>query len=175
MLTYRTLVLGDFWDQSDSPCRPGEEFRSEKARRLNDWWWRGHDGRIPSKSSFDILDHFDAAPEIFLVEVLEDGSFVTRIIGEKARVCVEPGRLGTVIRHDDDRPFIRTLHKHYSLVAQEKIPFKCACMATYISAKGFVFEGLDCPLSLDGTRVTHIIGILTLQQTQPGCLPYAGG
>jgi hypothetical protein len=164
MLTYRTTILTDLWDQIDVPCRPDEEFWSPRAKRLCEWWWREHQGRIPLKSRFDILEHLDAAPDIFLVEVQSDGSFLTRIIGENAKISVEESRLGLLICHDDERRHIRELHAHYNLVAQSKIPFRCVCRAIYDNKKHAVFEGVDCPLSLDGYTVSHIIGILTLQQ-----------
>jgi hypothetical protein len=44
----------------------------------------------------------------------------------------------------------------------ERRPVLCTSKVHYADMNPMLFEGLDCPLSLDGTKVSHIIGVLSM-------------
>lgn len=162
MLSYRAHVVSGFFDQKEEPCTRDSRLSSAAAAKLRDWWWREATAGLPRRSRFDILEHFDAAPDLFLVEVLADGSFRTRIVGERAKTRVEAGRAGSVIGRDSLRKFMQVLWRHYTNVVALQAPVACTGHVQYAGRPSCLYEGLDCPLTADGTGITHIVGILTM-------------
>lgn len=162
MLSYRNDVVSGLFEQAEHVCLPDSALRSVTASRLRDWWWREAESGLPRKQRFDVLEHFDAAPDLFLVEVLPDDEFRTRLIGENAKAHVEAGRLGAILRWNDPQAFRQVLWRYYHRVVIERRPMMCMGDVHYAATKSRLYEGLDCPLSTDGTQVTHILGILTV-------------
>lgn len=162
MLSYKLHVVSGLFNQTSYPCSRDTDLNSPAARRLRDWWWREAEHGIPRKNRFDIVDHFDAAPDLFLVEVLAGERFRTRIIGEQAKMHVEAGRAGSVISQDSTQKFLKILWQHYNDVISRKEPIMCKGYVEYEKNRCCLYEGLDCPLSSDGNTVTHIVGILTV-------------
>ncbi len=162
MLSYKTHVISGLFNQTSYPCSEHTDLTSPAARKLRDWWWREAQAGIPRKRCFDIIDHFDAAPDLFLIEVLAGDRFRTRIIGEQAKTLVEDGRAGAIISQDNPQKFLKILWEHYTEVVSRKEPIMCRGYVEYKQDRCCLYEGLDCPLSSDGNTVTHIIGILNI-------------
>lgn len=159
MLSYRTDVIRGLFEQAEHVCMPDSALRSAAASSLRDWWWREGADDLPRKERFDVLDHFNAAPDLFLVEVLPHGEFRTRLIGENAKAHVETGRLGAILRWNDPQSHRQVLWRYYQRVIAERRPMTCTGDVHYAATKSRLYEGLDCPLSADGIQVTHIIGL----------------
>lgn len=162
MLSYRSDVVRGLFEQAEQVCMPDSVLRSATAARLRDWWWREAADGVPRRERFDVLDHFEAAPDLFLVEVLPHGEFRTRLIGENAKAHVEAGRLGAIIQWNDPQAFRQVLWQYYQRIVTERRPMTCVGDVHYAATKSRLYEGLDCPLSTDGTRVTQILGLLTV-------------
>lgn len=162
MVSYRSHVVSGLFDQTENVCFPGMALRSPVATSLLNWWWQESKNGIPPKSCFDILEHFDAAPDLFLIEVLPNRAFRTRLIGERAKSYVEEGRLGYIICKDDPKDFLAVLWRHYSKVVEKKLPVLCTGHVSYTAQQSQLYEGLDCPLTTNGHTVTYIIGIIKI-------------
>jgi hypothetical protein len=57
-------------------------FRSQKAKHLAGWWMTANGGRMPTRAMFDIADHRPIVANLFLVDVLPEGEFLFKLLGE---------------------------------------------------------------------------------------------
>ena len=69
-------------------------FRSQKAKHLAGWWMTANGGRMPTRTMFDIADHRPIVANLFLVDVLPEGEFLFKLLGEVVIQIIGRNRTG---------------------------------------------------------------------------------
>ena len=119
MVRLQILVMGENQppsDQSPSETAAALKFREAGGagnvlpnapilRRLLAYWQSkcGPDGRLPSRADIDPLDLRSMLPNIYLIDVLPDGKFRLRLLGEAHVAVYGHGLVGRIIDDDRDR------------------------------------------------------------------------
>ncbi|HNB25427.1 MAG TPA: PAS domain-containing protein [Alphaproteobacteria bacterium] len=129
-------------------------------------YWRGlagRLGRLPKRSEFDPVDTPGVLPNLFLVDVVRDGTaeprFRFRLLGGAitARESVRPGRFLDEFpaMRDSDR-----IMRHYHDALDLKVRVRAATLAWDHPTKDFItYHALLLPLSEDGHRVDTLLGL----------------
>ena len=136
-----------------------EEFVSPAVRRLFEWWL-GFAPDLPKRSDFDILEMTDIAAHLFLVRMVEPGTFEYRLRGERVSELVGVRGSGDRYGCNDDDEGGRQLAEYYQGIVQTRAPFRC--LGSFVEGATFAtaFEAVDCPLVDETGSVTHIIGAI---------------
>ncbi|WP_207485108.1 PAS domain-containing protein [Arenibaculum pallidiluteum] len=143
-------------------------FLTRKAGRLHSWWHRTAAGRLPLRREFDVLDHWDMAPNLFLVEALPGGQFLMRLQGESVISLFGANSTGQLISEAAALgEFGQAIHEHYSGTATRSTCRRCVGTLERVGERSWIsFESLDCPLSRDGTGTDFILGVVeVIEQT----------
>ncbi|WP_419905244.1 hypothetical protein [Kiloniella sp.] len=137
------------------------QFKTEACKEVFEWW-QSYQPDMPQKNQFDILDHIEKAPNIFLIAVLGNGQFRYCLHGEEVVRLVGKSQAGTLFSVDnadnDLSRFARFL---------EELCSKKSAMHSYgtLDAHGksyLNFESLDFPLVDEQGVITHTVGLITL-------------
>ncbi|KLN60159.1 hypothetical protein WH96_13305 [Kiloniella spongiae] len=130
-------------------------------------WWLSFAPNTPAKSDFDILDHIDLIPDIFLVKRLNDTDFEFRVHGESANNIFDDN-IGKTIStngsetNDKEKEDVR-LAKYYVELLKQPCCLRNEGNLPFLKKEHIRFESLDCPLLDENKKLTYIIGtIMTL-------------
>ena len=137
------------------------EFLSPKVKHLYRWWATANGGRIPSRRSFDIVDHRPIVANLFVTDVLETGEFQFRIFGEGVNRIIGRNRTGETVKHADKGEYGHELYQYYRTVVAERVCRKCNGTLKFAIGGARRFESIDCPLTDDrGEKISTIIGVM---------------
>lgn len=157
----RTLRISTIHGVRESIVTPETRFRSPKVRALHDWWTAESAHGLPLRSAFDVVRHKAIVPNLFLVEVLPDGSFLLKLHGQTVIEMFGVNNTGRVVTdHVGVGEYGHALHEYYTEIVRTRLCRQCDGSLDHID-RGFVrFEAIDCPLSRDGGRVDYILGAI---------------
>lgn len=125
-------------------------------------YWRSKcsgDGKLPRRADIDPLELRGLLPNIYLVDVLPDGKFRVRLLGEAHIAVYGPGLVGRVI--DDIFPpdSADLFNRLYAAVVRRRAPIINRGQITWWSNREWMrFEGLHAPLAADGVTIDTIFG-----------------
>lgn len=130
-------------------------------RHLLAYWQSkcGPDGRLPSRADIDPLDLRGMLPNVYLIDVLPDGKFRVRLLGEAHVAVYGPGLVGRII--DDIFPphSAAEFNRLYAAVVKRRSYLINRGQITWWQNREWVrFEGLHAPLADDGTTIDCIFG-----------------
>lgn len=119
----------------------------------------GADGRLPSRRDLDPLELRGLLPNIYLIDVVEDGRFRVRLMGEAHVEVYGPGLVGRVI--DDIFPagVAAEFNRLYAAVVRRREPVINRGQVTWLKSFDWMrYEGLHAPLASDGVKIDGILG-----------------
>lgn len=136
-----------------------DDFASPAVRRLYEWW-TGFAPDIPQRKDFDVLNLADIAAHLFLVRLVEPGTFEFRLRGERVAELVGARGSGDRYSCDDADDGHRQLAEYYQSILDSRRPQ--ACRGSFEDGVTFAtgFEAVDCPLLDEAGNATHIIGAI---------------
>jgi hypothetical protein len=137
-------------------------FASPITRHLRDWWLNANDGEVPLRRQFDITEHAVIAPNVFLVEVLGDGSFRFKVVGEEVIRMIGRNNTGQRVTSSETTEVGHALEEYYHSIVRERVSKLCKGSLAFAYKDYWRFESLDCPLTADGERIDFIIGVMAL-------------
>jgi hypothetical protein len=136
-------------------------FESAKTKHLYDWWASANDGQMPRRRQFDILSHRPIVANLFLTEVLPDGNFQFRLLGEEVIQIIGRNRTGETVRQAAEGEYGHELYTYYRSVMTGRICRRCTGALFFATKGARRFESIDCPLADDnGEQVAVIIGVM---------------
>ncbi|MFN4311574.1 MAG: PAS domain-containing protein [Ferrovibrio sp.] len=135
--------------------------RSPILQRLLAYWQSkcGPDGRLPGRTDLDPLDLRTLLPNIYLIDVLPEGGFRVRLLGEAHVAVYGPGLVGRTI--DDIFPphSAAEFNRLYSAVVRRRTHVINQGQVTWWQSHEWLrYEGLHAPLAADGVRIDCIFG-----------------
>ncbi|WP_259780560.1 hypothetical protein [Aestuariispira ectoiniformans] len=162
---YRILaVKREIVDVASMALTSRDQIATEVCRSLYDWWEAAagdHGGEAPW-ASFDIVDHRELAPHLYLLKVAGEGeSFEFSLHGEfPKRMFADRCWNKQSVAPDDDHPVKAKLYHHYydSFIGrQPKRSLGKVCSEGLLSSN---FESVDLPLFDTDGRVIRFIGAI---------------
>lgn len=117
------------------------------------------DGRLPQRADIDPLELRGLLRNIYLVDVLPEGQFRIRLLGEAHVAIYGPGLVGRII-DDIFPPDSATLFNSlYAAVVRRRAPILNRGQITWWSNHEWMrYEGLHAPLAGDGLAIDTIFG-----------------
>jgi hypothetical protein len=166
---HRDSLLSRVYGIREETVTGATRLLTPKVARLFAWWQRHAEGRVPLRRDFDVLDHWDMAPHLFLVEALRDGQFLMRLEGEAVITLFGVNNTGKLIsRSTGLGDYGHAIHEYYEGLVAERSCRRCVGNLERVNERGWIsFESLDCPLSRDGERVDFIIGVMDVVANAP--------
>jgi hypothetical protein len=150
-------------DVVETPIDVSSEFESRKVKGLHEWWLSAAGGRMPARKQFDVLEHKSIVPNLFLVEVLGDGQYRFRLMGEDVIQIIGRNRKGETVARDEGGEYGHELAIYYDSIVAERACRRCTGSLVFATRGSRRFESIDCPLGDDtGTRVAAIVGVMDL-------------
>lgn len=122
------------------------------------------DGRLPGRADIDPLELRGLLPNIYLVDVLAEGKFRIRLLGEAQVAVYGPGLVGRLI--DDIFPPepAAEFNRLYSAVVRRRAPVINRGQVTWWNNREWMrYEGLHAPLAADGVTIDTIFGAGTFE------------
>ena len=145
----------------DTVVDKATRFESAKVRHLYDWWASANGGQMPRRRQFDILGHRPIIANLFLTEVLPDGNFQFRLLGEEVIQIIGRNRTGETVRQAADGEYGHELYNYYHSVVMGRVCRRCTGALFFAREGARRFESIDCPLAADdGAQVSVIIGVM---------------
>lgn len=137
----------------------GSTFKTDPCRALAAWWKGSSDNTVPCRCAFDITEHPQLAPYLFLVDIPEPGAYRFRLMGEMAKTVVGVNSTGLVLRRAEVRGQNAMLVDYYEQIITTRQPWSCeGNLAGYEG-----FESIDCPLTVPGTdAIGGLIGAIAV-------------
>jgi len=158
----RNLAISRIYGVHEETVSDATEFLSPKVAQLYRWW-RSHaqDGSLPLRRAFDIAEHTDIIPDLFLVEVLADGQFLMKLEGERVIDLFGVNRARDIISLSEGAAdYGHALAEYYQSVVDERLCRLCTGNLEHLGHRQWIdFESIDCPLSRDGGQVDFILGV----------------
>lgn len=136
-------------------------FKSEKAKRLYNWW-SSFQPLLPNRSAFDIIDHIEDASNIFLFEAIDDHNFIYRVTGEEVKRIVGKSLLVGENLIADGSQEQYALINYLRQVCETGNCHKCVGGVAISNTRHTKFESIDCPLLGDDGKVQYILGMIEL-------------
>lgn len=164
----RNLAISRIYGVGEETVSDDTPFLSPKLAGLYRWWRaqaeaqaQAGQGRLPLRRAFDIAEHTAIIPDVFLVEVLDDGGFLMKLEGERVIELFGVNLTGRVITQAaDPEEYGHALAEYYQSVVDDRVCRRCTGNMERLNRRQWVeFESLDCPLSRDGERVDFILGV----------------
>lgn len=152
-------------DQMESiPADRKIDFQSNRVARLRAWWCRasGAGAQMPRKLDFDIIHHFDLAPNLFLAERGDDGRFRYRIRGETILWMFGGLQRGRSVAAYASEEFQQNIEDYYNDVLAKGFPVLLRGDLRFVNGLGAAFESLDCPLAGPDGTPRYILGLADL-------------
>ncbi|WP_125933286.1 hypothetical protein [Kiloniella majae] len=147
------------------PVTSKEELIGLSNRALMEWWL-SFAPKTPLKSDFDILEHIDLVPDIFLVKRLNETDFEFRVHGESANNIFDE-YIGKIIstqgpqNNDRERKDVQ-LAQYYVEILNQPSCVRNEGILSFLKKKNVKFESLDCPLLDEQGNLAYIIGTITI-------------
>lgn len=141
---------------------PATSFRNASVAGLYAWWLQASGGSVPLKRQFDVTAHPQLAASLFLVELLDDGDFRFRLVGERVITLLGRNSTGKRVRNIYRDDFGHALDEYYASILADGRCRRCSGSLAFAYKDYWRFESVDCPLSSDGTRLDFILGALDL-------------
>lgn len=161
----RDLALSRVYGIDEQTVTDTTVFLTTKVSHLYDWWRSCAPGnppaRLPLRREFDVADHVQIVPDLFLVEVLPDNRFLMKLEGERVIELFGINNTGRIIAEGaGEEDFGHALAEYYRVIVEEKRCRRSIGNLERMYDRCWVeFESIDCPLSRDGDRVDYIIGV----------------
>lgn len=161
------LRQSEFHHVDQVVCVPADRdiaFQSSRVARLKAWWCRAseHGVQMPRKLDFDIIQHFDLAPNLFLAELGQDGHFFYRIRGETILWMFGGAQRGRDVSAYRQAEFRQDVEDYYREVFAGGFPVLLKGDLRFANGLGAAFESLDCPLAGPDGTPRYILGIADL-------------
>ena len=122
------------------------------------------DGRLPRRADIDPLQLRSLLPSIYLIDVVPEGKFRVRLLGEAHVAIYGTGQVGRII--DDIFPpdSAAMFNRLYAAVVRRRAPIVNRGQVTWWSNREWMrFEGLHAPLASDGFAIDTIFGAGTFE------------
>lgn len=161
----RDLAISRVYGIDEQTVTDTTSFLTSKVARFYEWWRSCALGsstvRLPLRREFDITDHIEIVPDLFLVEVLPDDGFLMKLEGERVIELFGANISGRIIREGaGEADYGHALAEYYRSIVDEKRCRRCiGNLERMYDRRWIEFESIDCPLSRDGDRVDFIIGV----------------
>lgn len=137
--------------QSSDLTHPG-------CRELYDWW-HGHQPEQPARHSFDIVDHPQLAPDIYLTELLDGRQFRVRLQGEQVKSLMAPVGFPLSFALGDPDP-IGQVASNYVQSITRNVPLRHTGTLKSFEKDFVSFEGVDVPLAGTDKNRGYILGVI---------------
>lgn len=123
------------------------------------WQSKCRDGRLPGRADIDPLDLRELLPFVYLIDVLPDGIFRIRLLGEEHIAVYGHGLVGRTI-DEAFRPAVAAeFNRLYAAVVRRREPVLNRGQVTWMPHRAWMhYEGLHAPLASDGAAVDTIFG-----------------
>jgi len=119
-----------------------------ELRALWCWWRDAATEGIPRRDRFDIAEHPQLAPHLYLIERMP-GGYRLRLAGESFAQMFNRRR-GHEWRHDAEVPLARAFAGYFDFVLESGRSYHSAGRLRCEWSDWFRFESLICPLRRDG-------------------------
>lgn len=133
------------------------------------WQSKCHaDGRLPARRDIDPVELSTLLPYVYLIDVLPDGKFRIRLLGEEHVAIYGHGLIGKVI--DDIFPpaSATEFNRLYTAVVRRRHPVINRGQISWLRNKEWMrYEGMHAPLADDGQRIDTIFGAGAFDGTEP--------
>lgn len=142
--------------------------RAPVLQTLLSYWQSkcGADGRLPGRHDLDPLELRGLLPNIYLIDVMADGRFRVRLMGEAHVDVYGPGLVGRII--DDIFPpaVAAEFNRLYAAVVRRRVPMINRGQVTWLKSFDWMhYEGLHAPLADDGVKIDCIFGAGAFEAT----------
>ncbi|PHQ68012.1 MAG: hypothetical protein COB93_10705 [Sneathiella sp.] len=138
----------------------GEDFKTEPVRSLYDWW-RTYAPTLPRYADFDIANHWDISPHLYVIQYLEPGKYLYRLNGEHVVEAVGISKRGHEITIKDSLLENRLLASYLDLLREEGTCKRCYGTLALLGKSHLQFESVDCPIAGDNGQIAFIIGAIS--------------
>jgi hypothetical protein len=169
----RDLALTRVYGIAEETVTDTTVFLSPKVAHLYTWWRsRARSDlagaalaadaplRLPLRREFDIADHAQIVPDLFLVEVLPSGEFLMKLEGERVIELFGVNVTGRIITEGTEGDYGHALAEYYRGIVEERLCRRCVGNLEQVDDRRWIeFESIDCPLSRDGRQVDFILGV----------------
>lgn len=151
------------------PAGMQTQFQSNRVARLRGWWCEKSGGGVhmPLRSDFDILDHFDLAPNLFLAQRDEAGHFVYRVRGETVLWLFGGKERGPSVAAYTANEFQQNVDEYYQSILQDGAPVLLRGDVSFANGRSSAFESIDCPLADDEGVPRFILGLADIVPGKP--------
>ncbi|WP_420547088.1 PAS domain-containing protein [Curvivirga sp.] len=149
----------NFEDVSRVYIQSCDDFLSIQARQLYEWW-QSFTSKLPHRDDFCIEENWHIAPNLFLIECLDNGKYLYRLNGEEVRNLVGKNQAGSHFSIEGETPELISLAKYLDGLCHLKKPIRCEGSLAAFGKNHKRFESLDCPLFDEHGNVSFIIGII---------------
>jgi len=149
--------------------RNSDELITPKVQNLYAWW-SSFEPNIPLRNDFDIIDHACMAANIFFLEVISIGSYRYKVCGEEVTQIVGGNNSGKVFTYiaepaDQKDEQCNELVSYYDKIIADRCCKTCNGHFTITNKYIRNFESIDCPLTNEQGKITHIVGVIDLLPT----------
>jgi hypothetical protein len=124
-------------------------------------WWNSGPATPPTRSKFDIIDHWRFAPNFFVIRVIDPQSFEVALVGDEVVQLVGRNPTGRRFTVDDDDIALRNFAGYLNAVVESRNSWRCTGSLAVFQREHIRFESIDCPLTdPSGRDITHCIGLM---------------
>jgi len=169
----RDLAISRVYGIAEETVTDATAFLSPKVAHLYAWWRQracadltgaamsaGAAPRVPLRREFDIADHPQIVPDLFLVEVLPSGEFLMKLEGERVIELFGINNTGRIVSEGAEGDYGHALAEYYRGIVEERLCRRCLGNLEQVDDRRWIeFESIDCPLSRDGSQVDFILGV----------------
>ncbi|MGO1118260.1 PAS domain-containing protein [Rhodovibrionaceae bacterium A322] len=148
-----------------SPANEETHFHSSTCREVYHWW-RTFAPNGPRRDQFDILEHSDKAPHIFLIEVLEPGIYQYRLHGEEVVRLVGRNSAGQIFSVESPDEDFSRFARYLTEVCKLNTALHSYGTLEDLGRAHIQYEGLVFTMKDDAGEISHVMGILA-QVEQP--------
>lgn len=135
-------------------------FQNDNLRKFHDWW-RAGPTTPPTRSKFDIIDHWRMAPNFFVIRVIDQHTFEVALAGDEVIQLVGRNPTGRRFTIDDDDIALRNFAGYLKNVVNSRNCWRCTGNLAEFQRDHIRFESIDCPLTdPTGQTITHCIGLM---------------
>ncbi|MGO1118263.1 hypothetical protein ACTL6U_06150 [Rhodovibrionaceae bacterium A322] len=144
-----------------SPAKSRSQFKTNTCGEIFDWYQSFAPNR-PRRDQFDILDHVDKAPNIFLVAVLGDGRFEYRLHGEEVARLIGKNNAGVFFSPKGPDLDLSRFARYLSELCHDGIAMHSYGTLSELGKAFLTFEAFDFPLVDEQGNITHVLGVISL-------------
>ena len=156
----RASQLHRIFDIEERIVGQSTAFLTPMTRYLHMWWVRSNGGRLPLKRQWDVTEHRPIIANLFLTELMPDGEFRFKLIGEDVIKMLGVNNTGKVVKNAHRADYGHALDEYYRSIVRDPVCKLCRGSLAFAERDFCRFESIDCPLSSDGERVDLVIGVM---------------